>query len=191
MARVFPQAAISSPYMSTERETFTVWMKSLVYQNNGLTVYNSSGEITYRVETYDKSSNEVHIMDLHGNILFTIRKKKLWLFGSWYVYRECESYTSTEEVKPSARIKRSSIRDGDWEVRDETNEVFWILRFDPKFAFQIIDINGDIIAQLKPKQSSNGITLGEDVLTLEVKPRVDHSLVVALVTVYGLIKGVV
>ncbi|CAH2048140.1 unnamed protein product [Thlaspi arvense] len=130
MARVFPQAAISSPYMSTERETFTVWMKSLVYQTNGLTVYNSNGEITYRVENYDKSSNEVHIMDLHGNILFTIRKK-------------------------------------------------------------IIDTNGDIIAQVKPKQSSNGITLGEDVLTLEVKPRVDHSLVVTLVTVYGLIKGVV
>jgi uncharacterized protein YxjI len=75
MARVFPQAAISSPYMSTERETFTVWMKSLVYQTNGLTVYNSNGEITYRVENYDKCSNEVHIMDLHGNILFTIRKK--------------------------------------------------------------------------------------------------------------------
>ncbi|KAF3569322.1 hypothetical protein DY000_02012540 [Brassica cretica] len=75
MARVFPQAGVSSPYMSTERETFTVWMKSLVYQTNGLTVYNSNGEITYRVENYDKSSNEVHIMDLHGNILFTIRKK--------------------------------------------------------------------------------------------------------------------
>lgn len=64
------------------------------------------------------------------------------------MYRECGSFTSTEEVKPFARIKRSSIRDGDWEVRDETNEVFWILRFDPKFAFQIIDINGDIIAQV-------------------------------------------
>ncbi|ESQ29034.1 hypothetical protein EUTSA_v10023707mg [Eutrema salsugineum] len=191
MARVFPQAAISSPYMSTERETFTVWMKSLVYQTNGLTVYNSNGEITYRVENYDKATNEVHIMDLHGNILFTIRKKKLWFFGSWYVYREGGSLSSTEEVKPFVRIKRSSIRDGDWEVRDETSEVFWILRFDPKFAFQIIDTNGDIIAQVKPKQSSNGITLGEDVLTLEVKPRVDHSLVVTLVTVYGLIKGVV
>ncbi|CAN8245366.1 unnamed protein product [Cochlearia groenlandica] len=187
MARVFPQAAISSPYMSTERETFTVWMKSLVYQTNGLTVYNSNGEITYRVENYEKSSKEVHIMDLYGNIIFTIRRKKLWLFGSWNVYRE----SGSEEVKPFVRIKRSSIRDGDWEVRDETNEVFWILRFDPKFAFQIINIHGDIIAQLKPKQSTNGITLGNDVLTLEVKPRVDHSLVVTLVTVYGLIKGVV
>lgn len=80
--------------------------------------------------------------------LFKKYLQKLWLFGSWYVYRECGSFTSTEEVKPCARIKRSSIRDGDWEVRDETNEVFWILRFDPKFAFQIIDIHGNIIAQV-------------------------------------------
>ncbi|XP_010533681.1 PREDICTED: protein LURP-one-related 4 [Tarenaya hassleriana] len=185
MARVFPQTAISSPYMSTQRETFTVWMKSLVYQTNGLTVYNSNGEITYRVENYErKCSSEVHVMDLHGNILFTIRKKKLWVLGGWYVYR-----WGSEEEKPFARIKRSSMGDGDWEVRDENNESFWILRLDPKFAFQILDTNGDIIAQVKPKQSSNGVTLGEDVLALEVKPRVDHSLVVTLVTVYGLIKG--
>lgn len=64
------------------------------------------------------------------------------------MYRECGSFTSSEEVKPFVRVKRSSIRDGDWEVRDETTEVFWILRFDPKFAFQIIDIHGDIIAQV-------------------------------------------
>lgn len=64
------------------------------------------------------------------------------------MYKECGTLSSTEEVKPFVKIKRSCSRDGDWEVRDETNEVFWILRFDPKFVFQIIDVNGNIIAKV-------------------------------------------
>lgn len=83
--------------------------------------------------------------------------QKLWLFGSWYVYGECGTLSSTEEVKPFVKIKRSCIRDGDWEVRDETNEVFWILRFDPKFAFQIIDVHGNIIAKVDLYRNINSL----------------------------------
>ena len=63
-------------YTTLKRETFTVWMKSLVMQGNGCTAYNENGEIVYRVDNYDhKNSNEVYLMDLKGKVLFTILRK--------------------------------------------------------------------------------------------------------------------
>ena len=67
MAKVHPQASVSDPcsMSSAGRETFTIWLKSLVCHTNCCTVFDSKGEIVYRVENYDsKGSSEVHLMDL-------------------------------------------------------------------------------------------------------------------------------
>ena len=86
MAKIHPQAPVSVPaevsdpcsISSAGTETFTIWMKSLVCHTNGCTVFDSKGEIVYRVENYDsKGSSEVHLMDLRGKVLFTILKKVL------------------------------------------------------------------------------------------------------------------
>ncbi|KAK4844072.1 hypothetical protein QYF36_016134 [Acer negundo] len=70
------------------------------------------------------------------------------------------------------------------------HDKYWIERSArSKAAFRIVDINGDAIAEVNRKQTSSGILLGEDVLSLRVEPRVDHSFIVALVIVYGLING--
>ena len=45
-----------------------------------------------------------------------------------------------------------------------------------------------MVLQAKQKLSSSGVVLGDDVLSLEVEPHKDHSLIMALVTVYGLIR---
>ena len=87
MTKVHPQtftAAASAPpspasldsYITSKREAFTLWMKSLVIQGNGCTVYNSDGEIVYRIDNYDKKgSSEVYLMDLQGKVLFTIVRR--------------------------------------------------------------------------------------------------------------------
>lgn len=82
MIKVHPLAAnsavssSSSNYVTSRREAFTVWMKSLVMQGNGCTVYNENGEIVYRIDNYDeKCGSEVYLMDLQGNLLFTILRK--------------------------------------------------------------------------------------------------------------------
>ncbi|KAI9174861.1 hypothetical protein LWI28_023814 [Acer negundo] len=104
--------------MTSRRATFTIWMRSLICHTNGCTVYDSNGDIVYRVDNYDqKCRDKVYLMDLRGQVLFTIRTK------------------------------------------------------------------------VNRKQTSSGILLGEDVLSLRVEPRVDHSFIVALVIVYGLING--
>jgi len=43
--------------------------------------------------------------------------------------------------------------------------------------------------QAKQKHSSSGVVLGNDVLTLDVEGGIDHSLIMAFVTVFGLICG--
>ena len=43
--------------------------------------------------------------------------------------------------------------------------------------------------QVKQKRACSGVILGDDVLTLNVEADVDHSLIMAFVTVYGLLCG--
>ncbi|KAJ0048591.1 hypothetical protein Pint_15174 [Pistacia integerrima] len=122
MAKVHPLPPVV-PKVSSKRKSFTIWMKSLVMQANGCTVYNENGEIVYRVDNYEKKgSNEVYLMDLRGKVLYTILRRG-------HVNAEAGCYTL---------------------------------------------------------EALAGVVLGEDVLSLVVEPHVDHSLMMALVTVYGL-----
>lgn len=78
MGKVHPQALHSSTtcHLTSKQETFTLWMKSLVLNGKGCTVFDSNGQIAYRVDNYNCSHrNEVHLMDQKGNVLFTILKK--------------------------------------------------------------------------------------------------------------------
>ena len=78
MAKVHPKALYSSSYchFTSRQETFTIWMKSLVLDGKGCTVYDSDGQIVYRVDNYNhKRGEDVHLMDLKGNTLFTILRK--------------------------------------------------------------------------------------------------------------------
>lgn len=76
MSKVYPNTHTTTSYMTSKRETFTVWMKSLVFQGNGCTVFDTNGEIVYRIDNYEKNrSNEVYLMDLKGKVLFSIRRK--------------------------------------------------------------------------------------------------------------------
>ncbi|KAM1034721.1 hypothetical protein TB2_037520 [Malus domestica] len=197
MAQVCPQAPqILSicPYTnsSSKREPYTIWMKSLVCHTNGCTVYNSNGNIVYRVDNYDKKcSNEVHLMDLQGKVLYTILKKKLQAFERWDGYRTSSSSKESKEkpwfqVKSYSRMLMGSIA---CQITVECDK-YWIMKLAGKsgaVGFRIVDIDGDIVAEAKQKLSSSGVVLGDDVLTLEVVPHMDHSLIMAIVIVYGLI----
>ncbi|KAL4602784.1 hypothetical protein ACB092_10G078700 [Castanea dentata] len=188
MAKVYPQVPTCSPHITSERGIFTIWMKSLVCHTNGCTVYNTNGDIVYRVENYDKKgSNEVHLMDLRGKVLSTIRQKNLLAFRGWNGYI-CSSINIKEEKLWFQVKKYYRMLMGDLACKVTVGyDKYWIVRMTGKVAFRVVNINGDIIAEAKPKQSSSGVRLGDDVLTLLVEPHTDHSLIMALVIVYGLI----
>ncbi|CAH9118070.1 unnamed protein product [Cuscuta epithymum] len=200
MARIYPQTSSSSSspssssYITSKRETFTVWMKSLVFHGNGCTVFDSNGEIVYRIDNYNrKCSREVHLMDLHGRVLFSIRRKKFSVFGQWNGYRCNNSEVDCEEVL-CFQVRRSwNVLGGDSNsyyvnpASDQPQEnCYEIIALPGKSSFKIVN-RTRVIAEVKQKQEKSGVAFGNDVLTLMVEPHCDHSLVMALVTVYGLI----
>ncbi|XP_057510327.1 protein LURP-one-related 4-like [Actinidia eriantha] len=194
MAKVHPQTqntpTCSSSYMTYKKETFTLWMKSLVFHGNGCTVFDSNGEIVYRIDNYDKkSSNEVYLMDLQGKVLFSIRRKKLSVFGNWDIYR----WNGSQMNQWFQARKNCNILGGDMACHvtlgceKAKSSGYKILGLTEKLGFKIMDHRGELVAEVRPKQLSSGLMLGDDVLTLVVEPQMDHSLVMALVAVYGLI----
>ncbi|XP_076921419.1 protein LURP-one-related 11-like [Bidens hawaiensis] len=188
MSRVYPKiSSHSSPcsYITLKPESFTIWMKSLVFNTRGCTVYNSKGEIIYRVDNYDnKSGEEVYLMDIRGKVLFSLLQKKFSLFGCWDGYK-WDDASSEKQLWFRVRKNRSicvSLCDGC---------AYHIVRMDGKFGFKIVDEDeeGALIAEIKQKQTATGINFGDDVFTLTVQPHMDHSLIMAIVMVYGLINN--
>ncbi|KAM1079946.1 hypothetical protein ACFX13_014918 [Malus domestica] len=187
-----PQVLSLSRYTnsSSKRDTYTIWMKSLVCHTNGCTVYNSSGNIVYRVDNYDKKcSNEVHLMDLQGKVLYTICKKKLKAFEQWDGYRT-SSPSNRNKEKPGFQVKsysRMLMGTTACQITVECDKYWIVAGKSGAVGYRIVDIDEHIVAEAKQKLSSSGVVLGDDVLTLEVVPHMDHSFIMAIVIVYGLI----
>jgi hypothetical protein len=69
-------AARSAQGSSEQPEVFTIWMKSLVLNGSGCTVYDSAGSIVYRVDNYGaRRAADVCLMDIAGNVVLQILKK--------------------------------------------------------------------------------------------------------------------
>uniref|UniRef100_A0A0E0L3Y6 Protein LURP-one-related 8 n=1 Tax=Oryza punctata TaxID=4537 RepID=A0A0E0L3Y6_ORYPU len=55
----------------------TVWRKSLLFNCRGFTVFDASGDLVYRVDSYEADSRaEVVLMDAAGVPVVTVRRKK-------------------------------------------------------------------------------------------------------------------
>ncbi|MQL90410.1 hypothetical protein Taro_022997 [Colocasia esculenta] len=202
MARVYPQAqphqlaqaSPSSPTSSTtlQREVFTIWMKSLVLNGNGCAVYDSGGRLAYRVDNYGcRRGEEAFLMDSGGRVLFRIRRtKNLLMLGGWEGYKY--SASQQEEPAPSFRAKKKQpkIFSGDEAcqvtVVNADGRCYRIEGLVCKPAYKITDVVGEVVAEVKRKQTASGVILGEDVLTLVAEPNSDLSLVMALVVLCGM-----
>ena len=55
---------------------FTVWKKSLVFSCSGCTVFDSSGNLVFRVDNYPSDpKDEILLMDAVGMAIVTMRRK--------------------------------------------------------------------------------------------------------------------
>ncbi|KAL6613868.1 hypothetical protein ACP70R_036138 [Stipagrostis hirtigluma subsp. patula] len=92
MAKIQPLPA-ASPSPSTaadesqslqQQAVYTVWMKSLVFNGNGCTVYGADGRVAFRVDNYGcRGGREVFFMDHAGNTLIRIQRKSFGVFKRW------------------------------------------------------------------------------------------------------------
>ncbi|CAL1401106.1 unnamed protein product [Linum trigynum] len=184
--------------VTSTTETFTMWMKSLVMNGNGCTIYDQNGAVVYRVDNYQKKGcREVCLMDLKGNIVFTIlRTAPLllcpFLSRMWKGYRCDEETASFCVARRTKRLFATGLCcevvgcDGRYKMEASSGGKLT--------AFKITDVvSGGVVAEAKRKHSTStagtGVLLGNDVLTLVVGAGVDRSFVMALATVYGLMSS--
>ncbi|KAG2315707.1 hypothetical protein Bca52824_018829 [Brassica carinata] len=142
----------SSPYLTTEKESFTIWMKSLVFNTNGCTVFDCKGNIIYRVDNYNsKSCREVYLMDLLGHVLFTLRSQKFGLFKTWEGYRSpsgtSDSTTNSEYFRVPSKDSYSSYRVLTGSCRK--NEQYHYKIVTRGSSLGIEDICGRVVAEVK------------------------------------------
>ncbi|KAL8112436.1 protein LURP-one-related 4-like [Apium graveolens] len=193
MAKVYPcKPSSSSASCSSSGKTYTIWMKSLVANGNGFTVYDSFGKVVYRIDNYsNKSCREVYLMDLHGSVLFSMFQKKLFGFGQWNGYNKDAKVKNERpwfEVKNSNNFLKRRETEYHVTMGSDSTSFYKIKGIKGKCEFNITDKQGRVVAEVKQKQSSSGVLLGQDVLSLKLEPLVDdHDFIMALVAVHGLL----
>lgn len=89
MTKVYPNANVAAAATATapsipakpqasdvNATVLTVWKKSLLFNCNGFTVFDSKGDLVFRVDNYIQGvKGEIVLMDAAGKSLLTIRRK--------------------------------------------------------------------------------------------------------------------
>ncbi|TVU34656.1 hypothetical protein EJB05_16499, partial [Eragrostis curvula] len=193
-----PPAPSATPADPPEQQVYTVWMKSLVFNGYGCTIYGHDGCVAYRVDNYACSrSREVYVMDSGGKTLIKLLNKKFGVFKSWKGYSYCNDSggQEVEAAKPWFSVQKAHRilkKEGQYSSRAVVSvciseKVYHIDDVSHKSEYRISDADGKVVAEMKRKQTASGLVLGEDILTLTVGPAEDVLLVVGLVVVCGLL----
>uniref|UniRef100_A0A0D9Z766 Tubby C-terminal domain-containing protein n=1 Tax=Oryza glumipatula TaxID=40148 RepID=A0A0D9Z766_9ORYZ len=195
-------SATARRHWSEQREVFTIWMKSLVLNGSGCTVYDSGGRIVYRVDNYgSRRAADVCLMDLAGNVVVQILSKARLghLVGRWDGYRPCRvaGAGAGGEQRPWFKAASEAWRGGggprcEFRSDDGSGDGRAVQRYrmegrlgEAPGAARIVDgATGAAVAEVRRKTTAGGVALGDDVLTLLVEPNVDRSLILSLLLLH-------
>ncbi|AQK57067.1 Protein LURP-one-related 8 [Zea mays] len=116
MAKVHPNAAgsVAAEADGEPSTVLTVWRKSLLFNCDGFTVYDASGDLAFRVDCYAGSTRRwrragVVLMDASGKPLLTVRRKtRLGLAERWVIYDADadDGTTTTARATPLLSVRR-------------------------------------------------------------------------------------
>ncbi|CAM0884577.1 unnamed protein product [Alopecurus aequalis] len=188
-AAAWPTPCSSSDGQQQGRQAYTVWMKSLVFNGNGCTVYAADGGVAFRADNYGcRNAREVFFMDRAGNALIRIRRKGFGMFRRWEVCRCAQAAGEDEEATPWFSVRRAEKGGAALTIHGGVGTSYRIDGCAGKSEYRVISgrAGGTVVAEVARKQTSAGVVLGEDVLTLTVGQEVDHLLVLGVVVVRGL-----
>ncbi|KAJ0880309.1 putative tubby-like protein [Helianthus annuus] len=176
-----------------EKEThLTVMKTSLFFAGDGFSVYDSHGQIVFRVDSYgpdSRDAGELVLMDPNGRCLLTVRRKRPSLHQRW------EGFLGDgwEGKKPIFSVRRSSIigrSNMTVELFGERTEEYQI---EGQFANRnctIYDSAKETMAEIRRKvDATTNVTLGKDVFLLTLKPGFDGAFAMGLVLVLDQING--
>ncbi|ERN05178.1 hypothetical protein AMTRI_Chr01g108670 [Amborella trichopoda] len=162
----------------------TVWKKSLLLSCSGFTVFDSRGNLVFRVDNYVAGNREeLVLMDFEGKTLFTMRRKKLSLSEQWQVFEG-------EALSPSPPIfsmrKHSSLLQSKVlaHVYRGCDTKRWAYQVEGSYSRRICEIHNEahrVVAEIKRKENSGGVSYRGDVFKLLVEPELDSAFAMALV----------
>ncbi|KAL5232277.1 hypothetical protein ABZP36_031053 [Zizania latifolia] len=166
-----------------EPVVLTVWRKSLLFNCRGFTVFDASGNLVYRVDSYAADSRaEVVLMDATGRPVLTVRRKKLislrgdqWLvypgeetrLPPLYAVKRTPQYIRGGGGKSTAHVAACGVPGaGGYEV-----EGSYLRR-----RCAVFDEQRRAVAEVQPKEA-----VGTDVFRLVVRPGMEVSAAMAVV----------
>ncbi|GLJ37055.1 hypothetical protein SUGI_0750800 [Cryptomeria japonica] len=167
--------------------TLTVWKTSLVFNCNGFNVFDSTGNLAFRVDNYDSGyKNEVVLMDATGNSLLTMRRKRLSMYSEWHAFLKDKS----DGQKPLFIVRRSFLLPTKTlaqiyvgSVSEKKHPDYQIEGSFANRSCTVYNSSRNIVAEMKRKQVSSEITLGGDVFSMIVQPGYDQTFVMGLVVI--------
>lgn len=172
----------------SEKEThLTVCKTSLFFTGDGFTVYDCSGQLLFRVDSYGpewRDKDEVVLMDASGRCLLTVRRKRPSLHNRW----EGHLGEGKDGSKPIFSVRRSSIigRSGvTVEMYENPGEEYQI---EGSFGHRCCTVydaaTKEVMVEIRRKvDTSSNVLLGKDVFSLLIKPGFDAAFAMGLVLV--------
>jgi len=166
----------------------TIWKKSLVFSCNGFTVFDSSGNLVFRVDNYPSDpKDELLLMDAAGRALLTMRRKRLSLQNEWQGFPgEFRDAQKPLFVVRKASLRISSKNLADVYMRSSAKSKKPGYRVEGCYAkrsFTLLNSFNEVVAEVKPKQVRSDIRLGGDVFNLTVRPGYNQAFVMGLIIV--------
>ncbi|XP_059643675.1 protein LURP-one-related 5-like [Cornus florida] len=179
---------VEDGFMCEEETHLTVLKTSLFFAGDGFTVYDSKGELVFRVDSYGPD-NEVILMDASGRCLLTVRRKWPSLHHRWegFMGEKTEGQQPIFSVRRSSIVGRSSMT---VEVFGETGEEYQIEGSFCQRSCTIFNAAKESMAEIRRKvDASAHVMLGKDVFSLCLKPGFDSAFAMGLVLVLDQIYG--
>ncbi|KAL9428538.1 hypothetical protein AB3S75_030514 [Citrus x aurantiifolia] len=208
MTKVYPNANVAAAATATapsipakpqasdvNATVLTVWKKSLLFNCNGFTVFDSKGDLVFRVDNYIQGvKGEIVLMDAAGKPLLTIRRKRLSLGDNWLVYDgEKTDVNPRFSVKKHVNILTNkclahvSCNGGDGSSSSSsspTNNKNVLYEIEGSYAQRacaVYDGRRRRVAEIKKKEAFGGVAFGSDVFRLIVQPEMETAVAMGLV----------
>ncbi|RZC82654.1 hypothetical protein C5167_045439 [Papaver somniferum] len=164
-------------------EVLTVWKKSLLFNCNGFTVFDTNGNLVFRVDNYRAGNKtEIFLMDASGKTLLTIRRKKLSLTDNWMVFDGETSVNPRFLVKKPVNFLTTKDLAHVISCQGNSKELMYeIIGSYAQRCVAVYDSEKRLVGEIQRKEAKAGVTFGGDVFKLIVQPEFDQAVAMALV----------
>ncbi|KAI3750584.1 hypothetical protein L2E82_21257 [Cichorium intybus] len=200
MTKVYPKTVVP-PLLSSDRPNFvtqsstvlTVWKKSLLVSCDGFTVYDTKGNLVFRVDNYAAANKaEIVLMEASGRSVHTIRRKRLTLADSWLIYNgdttvnprfSVTKHVNFMNAKSLAHVSFTGPGSGLESPKNgsKKNVAYEIEGSYAQRSCVVYDDKRRPVAEIKRKEAVGGVAFGGDVFRLVVQPEIDSTVAMALV----------